>query len=79
MTLFFSSDATGNLPWQAWTENFVIDSRSSPETPITLAPSASYWPAASAKLCASSEQPSENAAGKKYSTTGPRASDSARE
>ena len=38
---------------------------SSLETPITVAPSASNLPIASANSCASSEQPTENAAGKK--------------
>ncbi len=46
---------------------------------MTLAPSAWKAGIASAKACASIEQASENAAGKKYSTTGPRASASASE
>ena len=74
ITALFSSAATGNLPWQACTEKRVISSRSSPDTPITDAPSASNLPMASANWCASIEQASENAAGKKYSTTGPLAS-----
>ena len=65
MTLCVLSEATGNLPWQAWTENLPRVSMSSLETPITVAPSASNLPIASANSCASSEQPTENAAGKK--------------
>ncbi|KAG0736194.1 hypothetical protein G6F24_018440 [Rhizopus arrhizus] len=38
---------------------------------MTVAPSDLYSSVASAKLCASIVQPLENAAGKKYSTTGP--------
>src|SRR5215212_11769643 len=52
---------------------------SSPETPITVAPSAWNLSIDSANSCASAEQPTENAAGKKYSTTGPFASESANE
>src|SRR5437763_5380775 len=71
ITDWFRSDATGNLFWQACTENLVSVSMSSPETPMTVAPSDLNSPTASAKKCASAEQPSENAAGKKYRTTGP--------
>ncbi len=38
---------------------------SSPETPITVAPRASNFGIDSANSCASIEQPTENAAGKK--------------
>ena len=79
ITVLPASDATGNLPWQDCIENLVCVSMSSVETPITDAPSASYLPMASANSCASAEHPTENAAGKKYSTTGPLASDSANE
>ena len=48
---------------------------SSVDTPITVAPSAANLSVASANSCASAEQPAVNAAGKKYSTTGPLASD----
>ena len=51
----------------------------SPEIPMTEAPKASKSLMASAKLCASYEQPQENAAGKKYRTTGPLARDSVKE
>src|SRR5471030_1162516 len=73
------SEATGNLLWHASTENFESVSISSPDTPTTDAPSAANWAAASANSCASIEQPTENAAGKKYSTTGPFFSESASE
>jgi len=52
---------------------------SSPETPITVAPSAANLSIDAAKACASTEQSTENAAGKKYSTTGPLAKASASE
>ena len=52
---------------------------SSVDTPTTLAPRAWYFAVASANWCASIEQSSENASGKKYSTTGPLASDSCSE
>src|SRR3954463_9813108 len=73
------SEATGNLLWQACSENFDSVSMSSPDTPTTVAPSASNFGIASANSCASTEQPSENAAGKKYRTTGPFFSESASE
>ena len=75
ITDLFASDATANLPWQACIENLTCVSMSSVETPMTVAPSAVNFSVASANSCASTEQPDENAAGKKYSTTGPFASD----
>ena len=79
MTAMPLSEATGNLPWQACAENLANVAASSPETPTTLAPSASKRGIASAKAWASIEQSTEYAAGKKYSTTGPLASAAASE
>src|SRR5829696_5184327 len=79
MMLCELSEATGNLPWQAWTENLPRVSMSSLETPMTVAPNDSNLVIAWANSCASSEQPTEKAAGKKYSTTGPLARESASE
>src|SRR6478672_10087637 len=76
ITFWVLSEATGNLPWQACTENLPSVSMSSDETPMTVAPSASNLAIDSANSCASIEQPTENAAGKKYRTTGPLASES---
>ena len=53
------------------TENFFSVSMSSCDTPITVAPSCLKVSVASANSCASTVQPTEKAAGKKYSTTGP--------
>ena len=71
MTAWLSSEATAKRPLHTLTEKRRRVSRSSPDMPITLAPKALKWSMAAAKARASSEQPSENAAGKKYSTTGP--------
>jgi len=46
MTACVWSEATGNRLWQAWTENLVSVSMSSPETPTTDAPSALNSPVA---------------------------------
>ncbi|CFN77176.1 Uncharacterised protein [Bordetella pertussis] len=58
-----ASAATGNLPRHSLTENLRRVSMSSPETPMTVAPSARYWSMASAKLRASMVQPWVKAAG----------------
>src|SRR6202000_1697477 len=79
MTVLSASDATANLPWQDCIENLTWVSISSVDTPMTVAPSAANFSVASANSCASAEHPDENAAGKKYKTTGPLARVSASE
>ncbi|MNX88056.1 hypothetical protein D3C86_1200130 [compost metagenome] len=71
MILPSPSAATANLPRHSLTENLFSVSMLSVDTPMTVAPSDLYSSVASAKLCASMVQPCVNAAGKKYSTTGP--------
>src|SRR5262245_8631352 len=79
MIFFVSSDPTANLFWHSCTENLVSVWMSSPDTPMTVAFRASNFWIDSAKVCASMEQLSEKAAGKKYNTTGPLASASGSE